>query len=255
MTRAPGSSVSGYGTLASEVYDIAYPVGHSLNGDIEHYRDLLADIEGRVLEPAVGTGRVLIPLLQAGLVVDGYDVSPAMVALCRDHCSARSLDPTLREADMTTYVVPDAYAAVVMPTGSIALLDGEGPTRAALECFRHCLVPGGLLAVDVPAPELVVEAAALRTWQADPNLWTLQTLGLDYDAAANQTTRWLRYDRWNDGALEASELLRFRLQHWSVREFAALLSEAGFADITVTGDYAGEPRPASAVWTFRAARG
>lgn len=246
--------MTGYGALASEVYDIAYPIGHSIGGDIEYYGGLLDEIEGRVLEPAVGTGRLLIPLLQAGLAVDGYDLSSDMVALCRMHCSARGLDPTLFEADMATYVHPGTYAAVVVPTGSIALLDGRGPAQAALRCFRDSLLPGGLLALDVPPPQLLTASDPLRTWEVDQHRWTLQTLGVDLDAAANQTTRWLRYDRWTDGALAASELLRFRLQHWSVREFVTLMTEAGFTNIAVTGGYQGEPAPNSGVWTFRANR-
>jgi SAM-dependent methyltransferase len=248
--------VSEYGALASEVYDVAYPVGHSMNGDVEHYVDLLADIRGRVLEPAVGTGRVLVPLLQAGVDVDGYDLSPAMVSRCRDHCRIRGFDPRLEQADMTTYADPDAYAAVVVPAGSIVLLDGRAPTQNALTCFRESLASGGLLAVDVPAPQLLDAGTdELRTWDAGPTIWTLQTLGKEFDAVANQITHWLRYDRWDDGALTASELLRFRLQHWSLEEFASLLTGAGFTEITVTGDYAGKPQPGSGIWTFHARRG
>ena len=61
-----------YGKLATEVYDLDKPLGHSF-GDVEYYTRLLAEVSGRILEPATGTGRILIPLLEAGHEVDGLD--------------------------------------------------------------------------------------------------------------------------------------------------------------------------------------
>jgi SAM-dependent methyltransferase len=245
----------GYGNLSTEVYDLDKPVGTSF-GEVEYYAQLLTGIHGRVLEPAVGTGRVLIPLLQAGFDVDGYDTSPEMLAVCHERCRERGLEPSIREADMTTFIAPGEYAAVIVPSGSITLLDGREQTTRALESFRACLQPSGRLAIDVGAPQLVTESESMRSWAAGSLLWTLQTLHIEYDSVANQTTRWLRYDKWDDGSLLASELQIFRLQHWSVNEFTTLLSEAGFADISVTSEYDLDRSPdsESGMWTFHASR-
>jgi hypothetical protein len=115
-----------YGKLASEAYDLDKPIGSSF-GDVEYYRDQLAGIDGPVLEPAVGTGRILIPLLAAGLTVEGFDTSPQMLDLCRRNCQARGLDPVLHQADMTEFVQPHTFAAIIVPAGSIVLLDARQP--------------------------------------------------------------------------------------------------------------------------------
>jgi len=52
-----------YGKLATLSYQLDKPIGSSF-GDVEFYRDLLSGVTGEVLEPAVGTGRILIPLLE-----------------------------------------------------------------------------------------------------------------------------------------------------------------------------------------------
>lgn len=88
---------SHYGQLCTEVYDLTKPVGYSMGGDIEYYRDRLQTCQGRILEAAVGTGRVLIPLLESGLTVDGLDYSPEMLASCRNHAAKRGLYPELFE--------------------------------------------------------------------------------------------------------------------------------------------------------------
>lgn len=244
-----------YGTLATEVYDLDKPIGSSF-GDVEYYRRQLAGITGRILEPATGTGRILIPLLESGLDVEGLDTSPEMLAVCRQHCGGRNLDPVLREADMTTFVQAGAYQAVIVPTGSITLLDGRPAVRQALTAFHQSLIPGGKLIVDIPAPRLVTEPEPLRYWRRESFLWTLRTMHIEYDPSANQTTRFLRYEKWHDGRLVSAELQLFRLQHWSVAEFTRLLIETGFTEITVTADYQDnhQPEPDSDDWTFHATR-
>jgi hypothetical protein len=157
---------------------------------------------------------------------------------------------------MTTFTLPGAFEAVIIPTGSIALLDGRDAALSALACFRESLVPSGRLLLDVPPSQLVTEPEPMRYWRRDPYLWTLQTMHIEYDPAANQTTRFLRYEKWRDGALLATELQPFRLQHWSLQEFEALLAEAGFTDIRVTADYPDDrqPGPNRDNWTFHASR-
>jgi SAM-dependent methyltransferase len=247
-----------YGTLATEIYEQDKPVGHSF-GDVEEYRRLLDGVTGRILEPAVGTGRMLIPLLESGLDVEGYDTSPEMLGVCLAHCRERNLNPVLHQADMTTFVRPGAYAAVIVPTGTIALLDGRAATLQALTCFRECLQPSGRLLVDLdppPQPRHETDPEPMRHWWAGPVLWTLHVHHIEYDPAASQTTRWLRYEKWQDGTLIATELQVFRLQHWTLAEFDGLLTEAGFAGVVVTADYAENcpPGPASRIWTFQASR-
>ncbi len=245
----------GYGNLSTEVYDLDKPIGTSF-GDIEYYTHLLTGVQGRVLEPAVGTGRVLFPLLQAGFDVDGYDTSPEMLAVCRERCAERNLDPSVHKANMTSFVAPVEYAAVIIPGGSIALLNGRAELGSAFACFRECLVPSGRLVMDLGAPKLLTESEPMRSWTSEACVWTLQTMHVQYDSAANQTIRWLRYEKWDDGSLVATELQVFRLQHWSVDEFTALLTEAGFGDISVTSDYElnRSPEPTSDMWTFHASR-
>ena len=247
----------GYGQLATEVYELDKPVGRSFPG-LDYYARQLAGITGRILEPACGTGRVLVPLLEAGLAVEGLDTSPQMLALCRQHCADRGLDPVLREADMTTVAEPDAYQAVIIPAGSIMLLDGQDAAPRTLAAFRAALVPGGRLILDLDVPSRPDGPAitSARYWQRDPYLWTLQAMHTSYDPVVNQVTSLLRYEKWRDGGLVATELQRFRLQYWTLPEFGRMLTDAGFTDVTVTADYRDgrPPGPRDQVWTFYAVR-
>ena len=94
--------LSYYSKLSSEVYDIDKYVGLSF-GDVEFYSARLASYTGNILEPGVGTGRILIPLLEKGLKVDGFDVSNEMLKVCRNNCEKRGLNPKLFEGKMDLF--------------------------------------------------------------------------------------------------------------------------------------------------------
>jgi len=247
----PGPSWE-YGPICSLVYQLDKPIGASF-GDVEFYQDLLAGTSGEILEPAVGTGRILIPLLQAGLRVRGFDTSPSMLAICRDNCAAHGLSPVLFEADMVTFREPAAFAAIVVPTGSFALVTGRERAARALRNFRKSLLPGGRLIVDVEPLEPPTGPGPLNHWWHGEDLLTLSSAPAANPQEGVQTT-WLRYERWRDGRLVETELQNFSLQRYDLDGFAALLREAGFTAVTVHADYqAGlSPTPDSQVWTLEA---
>jgi SAM-dependent methyltransferase len=244
-----------HSALVAELYDIDQPLGRSV-GDVEWYTLALSGVQGRILEPACGTGRVLIPLLERGHDAEGLDHSPDMLEICRAHCRERDLDPVLYLADMTSFVKPERYAAIIMPRGSIRNVEGREATRRTVECFRRSLVPGGRLLVDVTIPQMADVTGMVEHWRRDPFVYTRHTMVNEYDPALNCTLRYARYEKWHDGELLMTELHRFVLQHWNQPEFAALLEEVGFTDVSVRADFTEgkAPGPGTRYWSFRAVR-
>ncbi len=242
-----------FSAVVAEAYDIAQPLGHTV-GDVEFYTGALANIDARILEPACGTGRILIPLLEAGHDADGLDHSSEMLAICRKHCRERGLNPNLHVADMSNFVQPKTYQAIVVPRGSIRNIEGRDATLRALRCFRESLIPGGLLLLDLTIPLFVPgPLPILEHWERDPYVYICETIIIDYDAFVDRTTRYARYTKWQDGELVALELHRFCFQHWNLQDFRALLAEAGFEDIKVTGNFRNDaPRPGDRYWNFSA---
>ena len=241
--------------LVAEVYDLAQPIGRSV-GDVEYYRRTLAGVSGRVLEPACGTGRLLIALLEAGFAAEGVDHCPAMLDICRKHCRDRGLEPVLFTGDMATFARPDTYEAIAVTRGSIRNLEGREATSAALRCFFGSLVAGGRLLLDVTIPFVVHDPLPhVETWESGPFVYLVETVAIDYDAHLDRSMRYARYSKWEDGELVTTELHRFCFQHWNRHEFHRLLEDAGFVDVTVTADYTDDvPRSGTRYWNFSATR-
>ena len=64
---------------ASKLSVATYDLFHSGSGDVPFYLDCARRFGGPILELGSGTGRVMIPLAEAGYEVVGLDLSPAML--------------------------------------------------------------------------------------------------------------------------------------------------------------------------------
>ena len=244
-------SLGSYGRLATEAYDIDKPIGHT-SGDVEFYLQRLKSCTGRVLEPAVGTGRVLIPLMEAGIEVEGADNSPEMLAICRARCAERGLQPVLHEGDMGSLSLPERYEAIIIPAASFFLIERREESLGALKRFREHLVPGGRLILDLELqPDLRVGTISTGTVET-PQGETITTESnvVEVNFLKQYSVSYLRYEKWQDGELVQTEMQREALRWYGLEEFELVLKSLGFTDVVVSADYEYGKRPTRADQTF-----
>ena len=244
------SAVRHYGALCAEFYDLTKPVGGRYP-DVPYYLRRLSTIThavsptrsaGRILEAAVGTGRLLIPLLQAGLQVDGIDSSSEMLAYCRRNCAAAGMEPTLYCGALQTMALPESYGAIVISFGSLMLLSAPGEAETALDRMKHHLAPRGRLFLDVDAPGTRARRpdngeSSRSVRCVDGSTIVLRDTPVGYDAAARVERRLLTYEKSKDGRIFATEVQDFHLRHYDDEEMQALLTSAGFVNVEACADY------------------
>ncbi|MBT2569770.1 class I SAM-dependent methyltransferase [Planococcus sp. ISL-110] len=244
-----------YSRLSSEVYDLDKPIGSSF-GDIEYYLERLASCKGRILEPATGTGRLLVPLLEQGFQVDGFDVSDEMLEVCRTNCKERGLAPELFAGKMESFTINAKYAAIVIPTGTFLLLHEREKSLQALQNFHRHLETGGRLIVDLHVPAVIeLEKTSTRTWQAaNGDTLTVESKKIEVDWIRQYFVSQGRYERWREGRLVETELERYPMRWYGVEEFKAILEGVGFSDISISTGYRyGEcPENTDSLITFEA---
>ena len=225
-----------YGRLCAEIYDLDKPTGSLF--DIPYYTGRLKDLDGPILEAAVGTGRLMIPLLEAGLDVEGFDHSAQMLAVCRANAQARGFEPRLTQARFQDIAYDRVFAAIIVPASSFMLIDDYDAALGVLERFRDHLAPGGLLLVDMPPMSFFEAASRPRSWiAANGDRLTHESQMAINDPIAQRRVNHDRYDRWRDGKLVETELELFAYRVWGMKEFELTLAASGFADIEVCGNY------------------
>ena len=227
-----------YGKLASWVYNLDKPVGRSF-GDLEYYRQLLSECEGPILEPAVGNGRIFVPLLEAGFPIEGFDASEEMLDYCQDACRRRNISASLTRQTFEAFSYDKSFAAIIIPAGSLQLITDATLAAAVLKRFYQYLVPNGRLIVDLDSIEgFFGPSGSIRSWVTEKgDLLTLTDHRVETDYIAQTTLSHLRYEHWRDGNLAATELDLFKLRWWGVEEFALALRAAGFIDVVASGSY------------------
>jgi SAM-dependent methyltransferase len=217
--------------------------------DVSIYENLGRRHDLPVLELGVGTARVAIPLLRAGLHVVGIDRSEAMLAVARRKLKAlrpKSLAANLRllKEDMTNFDLGESFGLVFCALGGFMHLRSQEDQVRALECARRHLASDGLLVIDLPA--------------FDPQEWEpgVQPLTLDWtrkDVARGVLVSKFRscqadparqiqhvthiYEEWGPEGSLRRRLVAFELRYVHRHEMELLLTRAGLRIRDLYGTY------------------
>jgi SAM-dependent methyltransferase len=138
-----------YGDRIADVYDGLYQ-----GLDTEAAVEALAELAGAgpVLELAIGTGRLALPLAERGLEVHGIDASEAMVAKLREKPGGDTIPVTM--GDFADVGVDGEYSLVFVAFNT---LFGLLTQADQLRCFANVaprLADGGVFVIEVFFPDL-----------------------------------------------------------------------------------------------------
>ncbi len=225
------------------------------------YRQLI-EVSGQpALDLGCGSGRLLLPYLQAGLDVDGCDYSEDMLAVCRERAESEGLAPRLYAQPMHELDLPRRYRTILC-CGVIGL---GGSWRLTMRAFQRChehLRAGGTFAFnymvrwnDPPAwlsrlPDrrhsLPQEwpASSERRQLADGTELEIAARTVATDPLENVSTRQIRARLWRRDALLKEEIHTQKLDDYNKNELVLILNHAGFSDLRIVGDFADEPATA-----------
>jgi SAM-dependent methyltransferase len=236
MTRAH------YGRLLTEAYDLDKPEAPPAMAAFYLSQVRAQSVEGPVLEAMCGSGRFLVPLLEAGIEVDGVDSSPDMLRAALWRLRQRGLRASLVEQWLHALDLGRQYAFALCVAGSFGLVIGDDEVAASLRRLREHVLPGGALLVETEAPRESRRRDGIwrgRTWPTHDGALLVERAITTYDAATQVETGVNIYERWVEGALLATELNDWACRFWAPDAFEAQLRAAGFEDVEVAGRAAG----------------
>ena len=221
-------------------------------GDLPFWKRLARRSGPEVLELGCGTGRVVRALAASGARVTGIDHDPQALAFAAASLPAESRSQTrLLEADMRTLALDRRFDLIVAACNTLASLDDDGLRDALRRAYQH-LLPGGLFAAELPAPQEVQDDSGeeiLSTFLEPGSQNPVQV-------SARQTAvsprgplhvEWCYDELLPDGRVTRSTFTTT----YHLREADGLLrtiAEAGLVEIELLGDYD------EAAWSPGAAR-
>ena len=241
---------SGFDAWA-DIYDSIYSY---VRDDIPFYVSAARESGGRVLELGCGTGRVTLPIAEAGVDVVGLESSEAMLEVARRKAGRLPPGtgaPTLVLGDMTDMPMgPDEqFSLVIVPfRGFLSLLTVEEQEKTLLGVKRR-LSSGGRLIVSIFVPDLdmlVQEGDAAYHFRdvTDPEtgerfvLWHQSR----YDNHNQMIFGRLIVDRLDEDGAVTNRLYRdFHLRYVHRWEMHHLLVSCGYEVVDLLGDFQSSP--------------
>lgn len=223
-------------------------------GDVDLYLALAARTGGPILELAAGTGRIAIPLAEAGYQVTAVDIDPAMLARARARAIAAGAAVAERiefvEADLLGLSMPSAgsFRLAVIALNSLFLLASRAAQREAFATMARHLAPGGLAVADVWLPDADDLARLdgrliLEYERPDPVTKGLVTkvAAAQYDAASGIVNLTSVFEEGIQGAAPVRYVRRDVLRLVSADELRDFAETARLAVESLAGGYDMEP--------------
>jgi len=217
-------------------------------GDLDLYLALASRADGPVLELAVGSGRLAIPLALAGYRVTGVDLDRAMLDRARAKVAGTPAADrlTLIEADLVDLRLPDAgrFGLAFVALNSLLVLPTRTAQRAALRTLADHLAPGGLAVVDIWLPDAEdlarFDGRIILEWpRPDPDSGAIVTKAgsAQHDAATASITVTTIFEEGEQGGATKRWVRRDRLRLVSAGELRDFAESAGLIVELLAGDY------------------
>ena len=137
----------------TEIADL-YDAVVQYDEDIPFFIEQCKNINGPVLELMSGTGRVSIPLLEAGVRLTCVDSSPEMLEILQEKLGARRLSAKVIQADVRLLDLPAEFPLAIIPFQSFSELVSESDRHAFLANIRKTLSPRGVLICTLHNPRI-----------------------------------------------------------------------------------------------------
>jgi SAM-dependent methyltransferase len=222
-----------------EAFADRYDEWYAVTEDIPFYVDLAQQASAPIVELAVGTGRVAIPVARAtGQTVIGIDTSPAMLAQAAEAAEAAGVSLDLRREDMRDFELAHPASLIYCPARALFHLPTWMDRRRTFERVTEALQPGGRFAWNVFAFDHHIAVGVDGRPQEEPVAHTLR-----YDVPDNRV----------DIVLESGE--KSSLWWATKNEWLGLIDVAGLELEALYGSFDREPlSSASREYVFVARR-
>ncbi len=228
-----------YKALCTEFYELDKP--NAPEDALQCYLRYAEGAQGKILEPMCGTGRFLIPLLEKGYSVSGFDYSSHMLEICRQKCIAKGLTPSLAEATFETFSSQELYELIFIPSSSFCLLTDPKLAIQALNFVSTRLAPKGKFVFEIETIAAVSQSQ--DSWKGkwvnreDGSKIVLNTLSC-FDKLSRIETILCRYELWEKNHITQTEVEDFRLRLYEPSEIEQLLAQE---NLKIVGRWQAEP--------------
>lgn len=236
-----------YGKLCTLFYDLDKPSAPA--EEVAYFVGLAHQHPGLVIEPMCGSGRIMLPMAQAGITIEGFDLSRDMLDACFIKLSKSGLTVRAEEASFDSFKPSGQASMAFVALGSLGLLTREQDLKHALDKIHSWLKPGGVFAFDFDLTHQA-ESSSWPTggrWLHTPEGRLLSIHWTGHYTHLDQVTHSiLRYELIEDGKIIETNVELMEVKLFTPDQIKAVMLEAGFVDVKIDGFHGQEVNPETA---------
>lgn len=193
----------------------------------------------RLLEPACGTGRLLVALHSAGYQVAGVELNDKMVRYCRQRCPEADLvSGDMANFQLAQFAQAEPFDAGFNMINSVRHLLSEELAVAHFRCMAAAIRPGGVYIVGLHLTPTIGQPLEEETWIASRGDVTvtchLETYDRDLDARIERAS--LCYDIEKQGR-EVQVVGDLCFRTYTAAQMERTLQAAGGWQVVATYDF------------------
>lgn len=221
-----------YQGLCAEFWDLDKPTASVQEYSL--FRQYVAQSSGPILEPMCGTGRYLIPLLEEGFNVEGFDASSFMINALNAKCRQKKLSPRVWEQYLEV-PSPNAkqYNLIFIPDTSFCIFLDTSHIKKCLQTIYSLLLPGGIFVLDLQTTYSKSDNIGLWSGKAyqrsDGNIVMESILPLPVKNSVAPLI--IRYELMSGAEIVKTEMEHYPIKLYQPGEMDKLLKEVGFKKI------------------------
>jgi SAM-dependent methyltransferase len=226
--------------------------------DVDFFLREAGHAGGPVLELMCGTGRLSLPLIEAGVPWTGVDASPKMLAVLTEKLEARGLRGDVHCMDVRALDLPGPFALVLLPFQSFMEITDPADQRAVLDAVYAHLEPGGRFICTLhnpPVRRATVDGLFRLVGVVEDDRGVLVVSGVERGGTP-VVTRLQFFEQFApDGTLLWKRVLPMSFAFVEHDAFADMTRRAGFRVDALYGDYDRTPFAPSdspaMIWVLR----
>lgn len=225
--------LSSYLNLCTQFYDLIRP--EPPEDAYAFYRSYVSNAVGCILEPMCGTGRFLLPLLQEGFDVHGFDASEHMLDALRVKAALKHLEPTVWHGFVEELAKTQQYGLIFIPSGSFGHIIDLDAVKKSLKILYEQLGEDGILVFEAESSKSV--PSPLGIWRGlfchkpDGNIIIVNRLTTIEDGVC------CSIDRYE--LIDGSQIIQTEIETFNVRLYddpfvlIHMLKTVGFREIRI----------------------
>lgn len=222
-----------YLDLCTQVYELSKP--KVPEADYNFYKSYLQDTKGKILEPMCGTGRFLLPFLQDGFDLQGFDASQNMLNSLKEKSKLLGLSPNVWHGYVEQIKQDDYFSLIFIPSGSFGLLIDETVASNTLKSFYNILEPGGVLVFETETPKSIPEKFGVprsSVYKRNDGNMILASF-FDIPTENNVGTSICRYELVTGNQIIKTEIEEFKVRIYDPEKLVKILKNIGFSSVNL----------------------